>query len=618
MDIVTIDFETYYSKEFSLSKMTTEAYVRSPEFQVIGVGIKINDHPADWYSGTNPSRFLKSIDYRDKAILCHNTVFDGAILGLHFNIKPKLWLDTLSMARPLHNLTVGGSLKALTEHYGIGVKGTEVLDALGKRREDFTPTDLAAYGRYCINDVEMTYKLFQILKKHYKVGELQVIDLLIRMYTEPMIELDAGLLQQHLTNVRDSKSALIKALSKGGDEEKLTDILMSNDKFAALLQALKVDPPMKISPKTGKPAYAFAKTDQEFTTLLDHPNPKVQAAVAARLGTKSTLEETRTENLLAVAKRGALPILLNYWGAHTGRLSGGDGLNLQNLPSRGNNTIRRALRAPQGYEIIACDSSQIEARVVAWLAGQDDLVQAFRDKRDIYSEFATEVYGRLITKSDTRERFLGKTCILGLGYGMGAAKLQRTLKQGMGGVSVEVDLEEAERIVRLYRQKYPRIPMLWRQCDNALRDIVAAREGTIGDVVPYDTKGIRLPNGLYIHYPELRPATNGYEYISERRELAKFRKGEQATFDNIYGGKVSENVVQGLAAQIIREQMVKAVYENMRVILQVHDEIVVCVPAEQGEWAEARLIEIMSTPPKWAAGLPVACEAGRADNYGDT
>lgn len=618
MDIVTIDFETYYSKEFSLSKMTTEAYVRSPEFQVIGVGIKVNDHPADWYSGTNPSRFLKSLDYSDKAILCHNTVFDGAILGLHFNIKPKLWLDTLSMARPLHNLTVGGSLKALTEHYGIGVKGTEVLDALGKRREDFTPADLAAYGKYCINDVEMTYKLFQILKKHYKVGELQVIDLLIRMYTEPMIELDTGLLQQHLINVKDSKSALIKALSKGGDEDKLADILMSNDKFAALLQALKVDPPMKVSPKTGKPAYAFAKTDQEFTALLEHPNPKVQAAVAARLGTKSTLEETRTENLLEVAKRGALPILLNYWGAHTGRLSGGDGMNLQNLPSRGNNTIRRALRAPQGYEIIACDSSQIEARIVAWLAGQDDLVQAFRDKRDIYSEFATEVYGRLITKSDTRERFLGKTCILGLGYGMGAAKLQRTLKQGMGGVSVEVELEEAERIVRLYRQKYHRIPVLWRQCDNALRDIVAAREGTIGDVVPYDTKGIRLPNGLYIHYPELRPATNGYEYISERRELAKFRKGEAATFDNIYGGKVSENVVQALAAQIIREQMVKAVQEKMRVILQVHDEIVVCVPAEQSEWAEARLIEIMSTPPKWAAGLPVACEAGRADNYGDT
>ena len=618
MDIVTIDMETYYSKEFSLSKMTTEAYVRSPEFQVIGVGIKVNDHPADWYSGTNPSRFLKSLDYSDKAILCHNTVFDGAILGLHFNIRPKLWLDTLSMARPLHNLTVGGSLKALTEHYGIGVKGTEVLDALGKRREDFTPADLAAYGKYCINDVEMTYKLFQILKKHYKVGELQVIDLLIRMYTEPMIELDTGLLQQHLANVKDSKSALIKALSKGGDEDKLTDILMSNDKFAALLQALKVDPPMKVSPKTGKPAYAFAKTDQEFTALLDHPNPKVQAAVAARLGTKSTLEETRTENLLEVAKRGRLPILLNYWGAHTGRLSGGDGMNLQNLPSRGNNTIRRALHAPQGYEIIACDSSQIEARIVAWLAGQDDLVEAFREGRDIYSEFATDVYGRLITKSDTRERFLGKTCILGLGYGMGAAKLQRTLKQGMGGVSVEVELEEAERIVRLYRQKYHRIPVLWRQCDNALRDIVAAREGTIGDVVSYDTKGIRLPNGLYIHYPELRPATNGYEYISERRELAKFRKGEVATFDNIYGGKVSENLVQGLAAQIIREQMVKAVHEKMRVILQVHDEIVVCVPAEQGEWAEARLIEIMSTPPKWAAGLPVACEAGRADNYGDT
>jgi DNA polymerase len=618
MDIVTIDFETYYSKEYSLSKMTTEEYVRSKDFQVIGVGVKVNDHPTDWYTGTNPSRFLKSLDYSDKAILCHNTVFDGAILGLHFNIHPKLWLDTLSMARPLHANTTGCSLKALTDHYGIGVKGTEVLDALGKRREDFTPAEMEAYGKYCINDVEMTYKLFQILKKHYKVGELRVIDLLLRCYTEPTIELDVPLLEQHLQNTRDAKSSLLKALAKDGDEDKLKDILMSNDKFAALLQALKVTPPTKISQRTGKEAWAFSKTDLEFTALLEHPNPKVQAAVAARLGTKSTIEETRTENLLAVAKRGRLPILLNYWGAHTGRLSGGDGMNLQNLPSRGNTTIRRALRAPVGYELIACDSSQIEARIVAWLAGQDDLVQAFREGRDIYSEFATDVYGRLITKADKTERFVGKTCILGLGYGMGAAKLQRTLELGMGGISVKLELGEAERIVRLYRQKYHKIPMLWRQCDNLLAGIVTASDGMVGDVVPYNAKGVRLPNGMYLQYPHLRPSTNGYEYIAERKELAKFKRGEPAEFDKIYGGKVTENIVQALAAQVIREQMVEAVNAKMKIVLQVHDEIVVSVPKESGEAMEAKLVEIMSTPPKWAAGLPVACEAGRADNYGDT
>lgn len=618
MDIVTIDMETYYSKEFSLSKMTTEEYIRSSDFEVIGVGVKVNNHPADWYSGDNPGRFLRSMDYTNRAILCHNTAFDGAILSWHFGIRPKLWLDTLSMARPMHQTTVGGSLKALTEHYGIGIKGTEVLDALGKRRGDFTPKELAQYGNYCINDVELTYKLFKILKKHYSVGELQVIDLLLRCYTEPMIELDVELLEQHLKFTREGKSKLLRALVKDGDENALKDILMSNDKFAALLQALKVAPPTKISARTGKQAWAFSKTDQEFTALLEHPNPKVQAVVAARLGTKSTIEETRTESLLAVAKRGRLPILLNYWGAHTGRLSGGDGMNLQNLPSRGNTTIRRALCAPEGYEIIACDSSQIEARIVAWLAEQDDLVQAFREKRDIYSEFATEVYGRQITKADTRERFLGKTCILGLGYGLGAEKLKRTLSLGIGGISVEVDLEEAERIVRLYRETYARIPMLWRQMGYVLAGLSMQVPGTVGKSITYDSSGILLPNGLHLHYPEMQTLPNGFQYIAERRELQKFKQGDEAKFKPIWGGALTENVVQALAAQVIREQMVAAVHAKMHVVLQVHDEIVVCVPVERGEECENKLVEIMSTPPAWAPDLPVACEAGRARNYGDT
>ena len=139
MDIVTIDFETYYDSEYSLSKMTTEEYIRDERFEVVGVAIKVNDKEVDWYSGKDVAGFLNAIDYSDKAILCHNTVFDGAILSWHYGIKPKFWFDTLSMARPLHNMTVGGSLKALTTYYKLGQKGDEVLRTLGMRRKDFTP-----------------------------------------------------------------------------------------------------------------------------------------------------------------------------------------------------------------------------------------------------------------------------------------------------------------------------------------------------------------------------------------------------------------------------------------------------------------------------------------------
>ena len=611
MDVVTIDFETYYDRDYSLSKLTTEAYVRSPSFEIIGVGIKVNDYPTDWYSGDNPGKFLNSLDYRNKAILCHHTAFDGAILSWHFGIRPKLWLDTLSMARPLHQLTVGGSLAKLATYYGLGKKGDEVVAALGKRRADFTPQDLAQYGKYCINDVELTRQLFNKLKVGFPVSELLAIDQTLRMYTEPVIELDVPLLEEHLVQVRAKKVALMEEVAVTRED------IMSNQKFADALQQLGVEPPTKTSPTTGKQTLAFAKTDKAFTDLAEHTDVRVQALVAARLGVKSTLEETRTEALIGVAARGALPIMLNYYGAHTGRFSGGDKLNLQNLPSRGNTTIRRALKAPEGHMVISSDSSQIEARTVAWIAGQEDLVQAFREARDVYSEFATEIYGRKITKADKVERFVGKTCILGLGYGMGAEKLRRTLELGAGGISVNIDIGEAERIVRIYRTKNFKIVQFWQKCGHALTAMMQGGSGNLHDVLTYDNTGITLPNKFRIQYPALRQATNGFEYINDARQHRNFLSGAEATWTRIYGGKVTENIVQALAAIVIREQMATA-GQHYHVAFQVHDEIIITAPDGEAEQAETKLMEIMSAPPKWAADLPVACESGKAKNYGDT
>jgi DNA polymerase len=626
MDIVTIDIETYYDKDYSLSKMTTEQYVRSSLFEVIGVGIKVNDYPTDWYSGDNPGKFLNSLDYSKRAILCHNTAFDGAILSWHFGIKPRLWLDTLSMARPLHNITVGGSLAKLVAYYGLGKKGDEVVAALGKRKADFTEADLAQYGKYCINDVELTKQLFDKMKVGFPSGELLVIDQTLRMYTEPTIELDVPLLEKHLEEVRTRKRTLMSDLGHGmGGEAAVQEMLMSNAKFAEYLKRLGVEPPTKTSLKTGKEAWAFSKTDKGFTDLLEHPDERVQAAASARLGVKSTLEETRTENLIGVAGRGRLPIMLNYYGAHTGRFSGGDKLNLQNLPSRGNTTIRKALKAPEGQVLISCDSSQIEARTVAWVAGQEDLLVAFRDKRDVYSEFASEVYGRTITKADKIERFVGKTCVLGLGYGMGAEKFRRTLEIGQGGINVVIDLNEAARIVKLYRQKNWKIVQFWQKCGNALKDMLYGGGNELHPQVRYDKEGIILPNGFRVLYPALRETANGFMYISDARTYQKALKERVLTgappddiaWTRLYGGKVTENIVQALAAIVIREQMAAAGL-HFKVAFQVHDEIIVAVPEDNALADQAKLEALMSTAPKWAPDLPVACESGVAANYGDT
>jgi DNA polymerase len=622
MDIVTIDFETYYDRDYSLSKMTTEAYLRDMLFEVIGVGVKVNDYPTDWYSGKDVGKFLRSLDYRDKAILCHHTAFDGAILSWMFDIKPMFWLDTLSMARPLHNVTVGGSLKALTTYYALGEKGDEVVNALGKRREDFTPEELNRYASYCVNDVELTYKLFQKMKVGFPASELMIIDQTLRMYTEPKVILDTRVLENHLSDVLNKKTQLVDSLGLTGmSEEQIKKVLSSNDIFSKYLQNLGIDPPTKVSPTTNKTTWAFSKTDQAFVDLLEHEDERVQLAVSARLGVKSTIEESRTKGLLQVAHRGALPIMLNYYGAHTGRFSGGDKLNLQNLPRNG--AIRRAICAPDGMSFVSCDSAQIEARVLAWAAGQDDLVQAFREGRDVYSEFASDVYGRKITKADKIERFVGKTCILGLGYGMGAEKFQRTLELGQGGISVKLTLKEAKRIVMLYRVKNHKIVSFWNRCGVALQHMLAGKDGEITPILRYDRDGITLPNKFKIKYPALRAVDNNFEYISDARSYRAEIKSRVldgtstgVTWTKIYGGKVTENIVQALARIVVSEQMAK-VGQTYRVAFQVHDEVVIICSDEFIDAAKQVITDIMSTPPKWAADLPVSCEAGHGKNYGD-
>ena len=616
MDIVTIDFETYYDRDYSLSKMTTEAYIRDPRFEVIGVSTKVNDQEVDWYTGADPGGFLHALDYSDKAILCHNTAFDGAILSWKYNIKPKLWFDTLSMARPLHSMTVGGSLKALATYYKLGDKGDEVMRTMGLRRRDFTPEQMDAFAEYCIQDTNLTYRLFKKMARQFPKEELLVIDQTIRMYTEPKLELDPVVLDAHLEGIHERKAAL---LNKLGGEEKAKKFLMSNNKFADLLRAMGVEPPMKTSPTTGRQTYAFAKNDTAFTALLEHPKAAVRTVVEARLGTKSTIEETRTKRFLEISERGPLPIMLNYYGAHTGRFSGGDKVNLQNLPRGGQ--LRKALAAPDGHMIVACDSSQIEARLVAYLAGQHDLVQSFREGRDVYSEFASDVYNRKVTKADKVERHVGKTCILGLGYGMGAAKFQHSLATGF--ISVKVESHEAQQIVSLYRNKYHRIQAFWNWCNYALNGLVAGESGDMCDLIGYDAEGVILPNGLRIRYPALRRSTHGFEYINDARVYRKFIRarvvGDEApdlTWTKIYGGKVVENITQAVARIVVAEQMVK-IGRRYPVALQVHDEIVCVVPEEQADECKEYMMNVMSTPPKWAPDLPVACEADVGPNYGE-
>jgi len=607
LNLLTIDFETYYASDFSLSKMTTEEYIRSGSFEVIGVSVKVDSGDTVWFSGTKQEtkKFLDRFDWANAIALAHNAVFDMAILNWHFDIRPKKIADTLSMARAVHGTEVGGSLAALATHYKLGTKGTEVINALGKRRIDFTADDLARYGDYCNNDVELTYALFTELASGFPISELNLIDLTIRMFTEPVVELNAERLEHHLDEVKQQKSMLLDTV-KGTEK----DQLMSNPQFANILRSLGVEPPVKISPTTGKEAFAFSKTDEAFKALLEHENPTVQALVAARLGIKSTIEETRTERLLQISKRGSLPIPLRYYAAHTGRWGGDDKVNMQNLPRI--SKLKQTMKAPDGYRFIDSDSSQIEARTLAWLAEQDDLVDAFERGEDVYKIMASAIYGKPIEDISKDERFVGKTTILGAGYGMGAVKFRSQLKV----FGVELPQQECDRIISVYRETYPSIPLLWKQAGRALDAIARDQTAPLGRAGVLNVSGyagIQLPNGLYIKYPNLRRLVN-----DEGKEELVYdtKKGKAVVPNRIYGGKVIENVCQALARIVIGEQML-TIAKKYRVAMTVHDAIG-CIVPEQEEQTGKEFIEMcMRMRPNWAPDLPLNCEAGSGQYYGD-
>ena len=604
MDLIVIDFETFYDQDFSLSKITTEAYVRDDKFEVIGLAIKFNNNPTEWASGTHEQikTWLDTFNWSDAMVVCHNTMFDGAILGWRFGIKPRVWADTLCMGRALHGIEVGGSLKAMAERYGVGVKGEEVVQAKGMRRADFNVEQLSRYGDYCINDVELTHSLFHLMAKGFPKQELRIIDLTLRMFIEPVLELDLTLLEQHLHDTKEVKETLLSSVVATKDE------LMSNLKFAELLREFGVEPPMKVSPATGKQTLALAKNDEEFKALAEHPDVRVQTLVAARLGTKSTLEETRTQRFMDIANRGLLPVPIRYYAAHTGRFGGDDKINLQNLPSRGANAnkLKKSIIAPEDHIIIDADSAQIEARVLAWLAEQEGLLQGFANKEDVYKKMASAIYGVPEDEINKEGRFVGKTTILGAGYGMGAPKFQAQLKS----FGFTVDIEEARRIIDIYRRTNQDIVMLWQQAQNVIANMSRGDVSQLGrpGVLTVQKNAIKLPSGLLMRYDDLRfeQGTKGVEYSY------KTRRG----YTRIYGGKVVENVCQAIARCIIAEQMLR-IAKRYRVVLTVHDAVACVVHKDQAVEAVAYVEECMRWIPDWATGLPVDCESGFGKSYGD-
>jgi DNA polymerase len=617
VEIYFIDYETYWSKDFSLSKMTPVEYILSPLFSVHGAAVMKKGGDPVWIDGPDLPAWFASLDPNKVALVSHNALFDACITAWYYDFIPRLTIDTLGMSRALNSWALKShSLAKVAEFFGLGGKaeGGAVLQATkGMMLEDIKQSGFyPQFVEYALQDVRLCAALYEKMRPSFPTQELIIMDMVLRCALNPKFQLDADVLAEHLHLVRATKENL---LAKIGIDK---DALMSNERLANTLLLMGVDVPKKVSPATGNETYAFSRTDPEFMALLDHDTPEVQMLIAARLGVKSTLEETRTERLLSMSNltwRGKpaamMPIPLRYAGAHTHRLSGEWSLNTQNLPRGG--ALRRALIAPPGYKVLTVDSSQIEARIVAWICGQSDLVFQFAKNEDVYSNFASAVFGfKVDKKKNPTERFVGKTGILGLGYGVGWVKFQKTVKmqsKAQTGTQIELSDVEAQNVVGTYRRINDAVPMTWRALDNAISILAGMKSSyNLGPCV-FEHGKVTLPSGLHLHYPGLEREPDGWRFT-----FGGMKK-------TLYGGKLLENIVQALARICVMDSAV-AIEKRLssfgvELAGQAHDELIYIVPDDLVDVCTATVLEEMRRRPEWAKDLPLDAEAGVGQSYGE-
>ena len=567
MQVVTIDFETFWDTDHTLSKMSPMAYVMSPRTQLISMAIKVDAGDTEVFFGEDKIRgALATVDWDGAMALGHNmSGFDSMILAWRLGIRPKMWGCTLAMARPLHSKTCGNSLGKLVEHYKLGFKDQTALhNTKGKRLEDFTPAEIAAMGKYNKADTDQCYALFKKLRGHYSAKELWHIDASIRMLVEPSFVVDRPMLETALSIERDNKRKSILTLARhlrrtglASDEVQAADTLetlevavkaelASAPKFAKVLESLDVPVPMKPSPTNPhKQVPALAKTDEAFTTLQDHENEVVAAAARARLAVKSTILETRISAFLeaSAAVQGKLPVPLNYCGADTtGRWSGW-AYNPQNLPRispgkpKVSDALRNCLKAPKGYKVVVSDQSGIELRVNHFLWKVQASIDLYRQdsKADLYRAFAAARYQIPQEEVTKDQRQLAKVAQLGLGFGAGWRTFQKVAKL-MGGL--ELSEEDAEAVTTSWRKEYRDIVQGWHTCHAALQHIYDDVEQPIDPwgLCVTCKEGIRLPSGRIIRYPALH-----IEQGDDGKPEWWYGLGRHRA--RIYAGKITENCI---------------------------------------------------------------------------
>jgi DNA polymerase len=645
--IVSIDFETRWdSREYTLSKMTTEEYIRDKRFTAFGACIHEfgSGTAIQWYRGDELPRILGTYDWSKTAVLAHNAQFDVSILEWRYGVHPCFIFDTLSMARALRGVEVGNSLAKLAADFSLPEKGKAVHSTDGLT--ELTPAIERELAAYCAHDVHLCEEIFTRLVSGYPKSELRLIDLTLKMYTRPVLELDRKMLIEALTEEGTHREGLLAKL--GVEEAELA----SNPKFADILRSMGIEPPMKKSKTTGKMTYALAKNDALFQALLNGDNEDVAALCEARLKVKSTTERTRAQRFLDISQRGSLPVPLSYYGAKSGRWTAakGSAINMQNL-KRGS-FLRKAIMAPEGYQLLVGDLSQIEPRVLAWLADYEELLDIFRSGQDAYAQFGAQMFGIPGMTKDSHPdlRQSAKSALLGCGYGLGWASFASQLLVGfLGAPPVRYDkdfakklgvtsdyverfvgwednavkLQEiphtctekellihcvaAKKIIDIYRATAHPVVSFWDMCNHLLTKSLVGGEEVVYKCLTFRKDEIVLPNGMSLLYPNLRQVKD------KKTGQTNWVYGEDET--KLYAGKITNNVTQALARIVMTDGMLRT-SKKYFVAGTVHDEQIVVVPDDEVDDAKTWVLAQMTVEPKYMPGVPLAVEGGAHRRYG--
>lgn len=647
-EILIIDFETFFSVDYCMGKskkaISTVEYVTDPRFEFTGVGFEILNHPkasgpqfvpgpqVGWAIGRLQKLFGKHL--HNCTLVAKNCKFDMLILAEKFGIHPAFPLDIEDLSRT-YDSRMSQKLKDLAIYFKLPKpKGdTKQFKGLhyGEMSEEIR-ANLAEYGR---TDIELETALLKILLPCVSDPkfELALARHTLNMYLHPMFELDYVLAESLIKSMGDQLDVDLRRVSHTKDEISgtlsFTEILSNH-----LLQLLE---PEKLPTKPGKPGKnmvrllgvpgripALAKTDEGFKQLLNHKDENIRNLMKAKVAIKSWPNWIKRVNSMVAQCRASgdkLRVPLKYYGGHTGRWSGTEKINVQNLGGRGRGAaispligqVRNLLIAPDGHKLVIADSRQIEARLLAWLAGQDDLLQDFREGKSPYCSLATELFGEEVWKPSDEEKKtpegkmlavrygFGKDGILGCGYGMGTLKFFTNCR-GDDNLrplfdSGEYDWDFVDGLIKTYRRKYAKIPALWTSIEKAFRFVCKYPGHTVQQPLTMwktgTTVNIQLPSGRVLYYHHAK--------VNSRGDIS-YDHGK------LWGGTLVENVIQAIARDLLGYWVLECEAWGSPVILTCHDEIVSYNLNDDAEDILQGMINIMSRGPAWAEGIPLDAE----------